>query len=311
MKLKTVKAYNDPIAAVGERVLVVGGTQGIGQGVAERFARAGAEVWIVGRNATLASGVLSNMKTLSQSSKAKEEVQHRFFKADLSLIVETERLAKEIIAEAGSRGVDYLILCQGGPPNGLYVPTVEGNDRHYAVQVLSRFVITYRLTEGDDPVVKNSVMAIMAPGYTISDFDDLELVKARENGKFGILLAGKRDSTVIDAVTEEFSSRIKNIRFMHLFPGAVRTSFARNSELPWILTVLSTLVLPFIGRSKEEYAEIPFYLLAVPEGRELTATYDTHLWNENVEPIKPHLNTLKPENREKIWNHLISKLNSS
>lgn len=41
----------------------------------------------------------------------------------------------------------------------------------------------------------------MSPGYALSDFDDIELSKARERGKFGILLAGKRDSAVLDAMT--------------------------------------------------------------------------------------------------------------
>lgn len=311
MKFSVIKASNESISTAGERVLVVGGTQGIGQGIAERFARAGAEVWIVGRNETLANAVLANLNKLGEANKANEQIRHRFFKVDLSLIADTEKLAKEIITEASPSGINHLVLCQGGPPNGNYLPTSEGNDRHYTVQVLSRFVLAYRLTEGSEPTVKNSVVTIMSPGYAISDFDDLELSKARERGKFGILPAGKRDSVVMDAMTLEFSSRVENVRFMHLFPGAVKTEFARNSDLPWYLSGLSAIFLPLVGRTKEDYAEIPFYLMANPKGKELTTSSNTQFWNEKIEPMKAHATTVKAENREKVWKHLMSKLTSS
>lgn len=89
----------------------------------------------------------------------------------------------------------------GGPPNGTLHLTSEGTDRHYAVQVLSRFVLAYRLTEGHERIVKNTVISVMSPGYTTPDFEDIELLKAHEKGQFGILSAGKRDSAVLDAMT--------------------------------------------------------------------------------------------------------------
>lgn len=98
------------------------------------------------------------------------------------------------------------------------------------------------------------------------------------------------------------------MHFLHVFPGAVRTAFAHNSGLPWFLTGLSAILLPLIGRSKEDYAQIPFFLLATPDGRDLVTKSNTYFWNENVEPVKVHPNTLKPENREKVWSHLMSKL---
>lgn len=50
MKRSIVAERNSSITTPGERIVVAGGTQGIGEGIACRFARAGAEVWIVGRN---------------------------------------------------------------------------------------------------------------------------------------------------------------------------------------------------------------------------------------------------------------------
>ena len=52
MKRAIIAEKNVPISVVGERVVVGGGTQGIGAGIACRFAQGGAEVWIIGRNET-------------------------------------------------------------------------------------------------------------------------------------------------------------------------------------------------------------------------------------------------------------------
>lgn len=50
MKRAAITERNASITVQGARVVVAGGTQGIGAGIAWRFARAGAEVWIIGRN---------------------------------------------------------------------------------------------------------------------------------------------------------------------------------------------------------------------------------------------------------------------
>jgi short-subunit dehydrogenase involved in D-alanine esterification of teichoic acids len=52
MKRSIVAQSNASISLSGERIVVAGGIQGIGEGFAYRFAKAGAEVWIVGRNET-------------------------------------------------------------------------------------------------------------------------------------------------------------------------------------------------------------------------------------------------------------------
>jgi NAD(P)-dependent dehydrogenase (short-subunit alcohol dehydrogenase family) len=50
MKRSAVARSNASITTPGARVVIAGGTQGIGACIAYRFAKAGAEVWIVGRN---------------------------------------------------------------------------------------------------------------------------------------------------------------------------------------------------------------------------------------------------------------------
>ena len=79
----------------------------------------------------------------------------------------------------------------------------EGYEEHYAVQVLSRFIFAYKLSVGTPPTVTKGVMSIMAPGMAKNpDYEDLDLVKARDSSKYGILTAVYRDSLVVDMFTE-------------------------------------------------------------------------------------------------------------
>jgi hypothetical protein len=47
-------------------------------------------------------------------------------------------------------------------------------------------------------------MSIVSPGRSLIavDHDDIEMLKAKEQGKYGILAVGCRDSCVLDAFTE-------------------------------------------------------------------------------------------------------------
>jgi NAD(P)-dependent dehydrogenase (short-subunit alcohol dehydrogenase family) len=50
MNRLAVVRSNASVTIPGARVVIAGGTQGIGEHIAYRFAQAGAEVWIIGRN---------------------------------------------------------------------------------------------------------------------------------------------------------------------------------------------------------------------------------------------------------------------
>lgn len=60
---------------------ISGGTQGIGEGVGIRFARAGANVYIIGRNQELGEKVVEKLKAAGREGKTYE-----FIQADLSCV---------------------------------------------------------------------------------------------------------------------------------------------------------------------------------------------------------------------------------
>src|SRR5512147_1895066 len=121
---------NDEIA------LVTGGTDGIGKAIARELAVRGTDVLIVGRDPEKGARAERELR----ASAGHHHV--RFLQADLSLMRETDRLADEVIANAPK--LHRLVLC-AGVVRGRRVVTTEGVESNYAINYLSRFVLTGRL----------------------------------------------------------------------------------------------------------------------------------------------------------------------
>ena len=77
----------------------------------------------------------------------------KFYKVDLSSMKEVERFTDQVTRDNQEKGIDYLVLCAGGPPIGRWRgPTSEvhssfsmrifdgqGLEKSFAVQCLARY----------------------------------------------------------------------------------------------------------------------------------------------------------------------------
>ncbi|KZW04435.1 hypothetical protein EXIGLDRAFT_758724 [Exidia glandulosa HHB12029] len=278
---------NTNISIRGQRVVVVGATAGIGLGVALQFAKTGAEVWIVGRNPKSGNEVVEKLKQASPSASLAPEF--RFFQADLGTINENLRVADELADAAGDAGIDHLILTQGGPAMASDIaPNADGLDSHFAIQLMSRFVLAHHLTLAR-PVVKQSVVGIVIAGTGKATFDvnDITLEALKQKGEYHAIRTASRDCTVIDAVWQELAERSPSIRFLHLWPGIVKTPGLVNlTGQPLLLKLLFKAGELLAGQHIEEYAQVPFYLVANPEGQKLVGTEaKATQWNEKPKRI--------------------------
>jgi NAD(P)-dependent dehydrogenase (short-subunit alcohol dehydrogenase family) len=181
MSYSTWKSANSALDLIGKNVLVVGGTQGIGAGVAIRFSQLGSSVAIAGRNEILAKEVISKM----QASNKSESQEFRFFKVDATLLADLERFSeviylpnlfsphvKEIKQYYEARGgVDYIVQTQGVLNSALSL-TAEGHDKAFMINSYSKWYITNKLL----PLLKVSNIWICNPATRGSiNFDDVEL----------------------------------------------------------------------------------------------------------------------------------------
>jgi NAD(P)-dependent dehydrogenase (short-subunit alcohol dehydrogenase family) len=145
----------------GKKVLVTGGTSGIGEATARAYAAAGADVVITGRDERRGRQI--------GGSLVNDGLQPKFIRADLERFEDVQRLAKEV------DGIDVLINNAGVFPFG---PTheVDGElfDATFALNVKAPFFLTGAVAprmaaNGGGAIVNISTMVASfgAPGMAL------------------------------------------------------------------------------------------------------------------------------------------------
>lgn len=295
----------------GKTAVVTGATQGIGEGIAVRCAQLGASrVFIVGRSEERGNAVLERLRAVARERPDSKQ-QFEFLKADLSTLETIKQTASQIQKKVGADGLDYLLMTQGGPPNGLYEENSEGHEKSLVVHCFSRFGLSYLLAEGKTLNDNSTVVSILSPGlnYSELDLEDLSLKKLHATRPWRpkmLINQGKRDSTLTDAFTLEFNRRYPSIKFYHLFPGYVQTNAAANRGLPFPIPQLGSVFGPILakvaGNTPTSYSDIPLFFAANPEARKL----DGYLFNERLKKIDLGQWNRDQANREKVFERLRS-----
>jgi len=290
----------------GKTAVITGGSQGIGAGVAIRFAQAGANIIVVGRSSTRLSSVVEEARKAAKSATQKID----FISTDLSLVSSIKSAVSTI--EAKSNGsVDFLVQTQGGTPNGLYELTSEGIETHFATQVLGRFVLQYLLASSG--VLKGTSISIMAPGGTQIAFDlnDIELASTKNSIRLSQMgAAAGRDGVITDSYTLALQSRFPKIRFFHVFPGLVSTNVMANQNVPAPIKYLVTYVVNPIasrtfGNTPQSYAEIPVFLAGNKQVDELVEAQGLFLDNANKKAsLSPY--ALDKKNQDAVFEKMMS-----
>lgn len=206
---------------VGLRALVVGGTAGIGLGVAKHLTERGATVTIAGR---------SQRDALEQGAAAK------FMAVDASSLRDVRRLAAEYVAsEPGP--LDVLVLSAGIATLDGFTPTAEGLDVKLALHYFARVALVEALAPALAASPRGRVMFVLSAGVhsphtAPADFElrDTYTLKAAADA------AGWYTDCAVMALARAHPT----LRVVHASPGLVATNW--GSEFNPVLRGLVRVV---------------------------------------------------------------------
>lgn len=243
-------------------ILITGGTDGVGKGIAMHYIKKGDYVIIVGSSSAKGEKFLEEAKQLGARDRAV------FIQANLSLIKENNRIIREIKENYSS--IDKLIFCAASQKHRDSITiTEEGFEFVFALMYLSRYILSYGLIDVLEKAEKPIIMNIAAPGMKGEvNWSDLQFRNNYDSNKVKFHSSRLNDLLGVSFAKKESSGKIKYILFN---PWAVKTSGGLNIYQSSIKNLFIKLAYQIIGKSVDKTIVPIIKLLDNPPNTKLSA----------------------------------------
>jgi len=219
------------------RALVVGGTSGIGQGIALALARRDYEVVIAGRSAERGDEIVQQLSALSSK-------EHRFQRVNAFDLNSVKELANEHKGK-----VDLLVMTQGMATMQGYTPTVNGIDQKLQLHYFSRIYLAKLMA----PHMKEGsrVLTVLSAGIHNKYKNVEEDFELKDH--YSIQNAADAAGYYTDAGFERLSQEYPNLVIAHAAPGFVNTNW--GTEMPWMVRMAIRPLQSLFGTSLDQCCE--------------------------------------------------------
>ncbi|MFH8447646.1 SDR family NAD(P)-dependent oxidoreductase [Streptomyces fungicidicus] len=242
-------------------MVITGGTDGLGKGLALHYLRQGARVFAIGSTPAKGSALLAEAAAAGAADRV------TFLRTDLTSVSATRELVDEIQRSCAS--VDGLVLCaQRYRLLGARTVTGEGFEHSFALAYLSRFVLSHGLRKALESASRPVIMNIGTPGVPLGriHWDDPQLTRGYSG--FRATLQSFRANDLLGAAFAALHAGTP-VRYIGYNPGVVSTGMPNH--LPQPLRTLTKATFAVLATSVPK-AVIPMTrLLDEPPAEPFTA----------------------------------------
>ncbi|MFF3378942.1 SDR family NAD(P)-dependent oxidoreductase [Streptomyces sp. NPDC002680] len=195
-------------------VVITGGNDGIGRGLALTRLERGDKVVVIGRSEEKGKGLLAAAEERGAGDRA------FFIAADLSLVGENRRVVEEI--KTSFPVVDALVLCARFFRSER-LRTADGYENTFALEYLSRYLLSHGLTEVLEKSAQPVIVNVAGPGMQKPGirWNDLQLERGY-NGVGAQMQAGTANDLLGIAYA---AGRTGRTSYVLVNPGSTATSF--------------------------------------------------------------------------------------
>ncbi len=243
----------------GKRVLITGGTAGIGKQAAIALLQMGAQVVIVGRNLEKTKAVVEELKTRTANPKLE------FLIADLSSMAEVKRVATEFKAKYDR--LDVLLNNAGAMFPGR-TTTIDGYERTMATNHLAYFVLANELIPILEKSAPSRIVNVSSNAHMSGQLDWDDFMAEKSYSTFSQYSRSKAANILF---TRELARRVKDKRITVncLHPGFVASDFLAK---PGFWNFIKPIAYLF-AIDEVEGAKTSVFLASSPEVEGVTGKY--------------------------------------
>lgn len=221
-----------------KRILIVGGTAGIGRALAISCLKRGAEVWIVGRRQPDAP--LSEARFLQKDLSSMKNAQ--------SLVDDLKKLGKPF---------DILVFTNGIISTKERTSTDEGIEQDLAISYLSRYVMLQKIfaEKANHVLIKEGETRVFVMGYPGTN-QTLKLDDLNSEQSYAQFEAHMKTVVCNEALVSYCADQKVNVLSYGLNPGLIKTEIRDNffGKGSWLSTVFEFFIGLFF-KSAEQYSE--------------------------------------------------------
>ncbi|MBT2212114.1 SDR family NAD(P)-dependent oxidoreductase [Actinomadura sp. NEAU-AAG7] len=196
--------------------VITGGTDGMGRALGLTYLERGDAVAVVGRDAGRGAAFLDAARRLGAAERA------RFVRADLSVMAETRGAVQEVRAHFAK--VDALVLCARHFRSTRLV-TAEGFENTFAHFYLSRFLMSYEMTDLLDAADRPVILNVAGPGPNPEAVRWDDLGRERDYDGQGALMQGGLLNDLLGTGYVRIRPS-KKVRYVLYNPGSVATALS-------------------------------------------------------------------------------------